>query len=115
MPARTLDEIVVVRVPGAVFYECFDPNCTEFPREHPEVGVPQWRKVGYGNQARYTVPAKTAALMLDHAQDFGEAMSCGVDDPRAGRMVARWVERERERLAFAHGVTLAYDPRWWAS
>lgn len=89
---------IEVRVPGAVYYECFDPHATEFPREHPEIGSPSWKRFGRGAQARYTVEPDVAERMLDHAETFGEAISHGVDDPTAGRMVVRWVERERARL-----------------
>lgn len=90
--------MVEVRVSGFVYYECFDPYATEFPREHPEVGEPVRVKIGKGRQFRYTVTRDVAELMLEHAQDFGEAMSHGVDDPSVGRRVLAWVERERDRL-----------------
>lgn len=89
---------VQVRVPGAVYVECFDPLATEYPREHPEIGKPERVKIGKGRQYRYAVTEDVARGMLWHAEVFGEAISYGVDDPTAGRMVLRWVRRERERL-----------------
>jgi len=99
---------VEVRVSGWVFYECFDPMCTEFPREHPEVGEPVRVKVGKGSQFRYTVDRETAITMLEHARTFGDAMSFGVDDPSIGKRVVRWCEREAERL----GLELYYEKGW---
>lgn len=93
--------MVEVRVSGFVYYECFDPGCTEFPREHPEIGVPVMVKIGKGRQFRYTVPRDVAEVMFDHAEVFGEALSFGVDDPSVGRKVLAWVRRERERLGLA--------------
>ena len=92
-----------VRVSGFVYYECFDPAATEFPREHPEIGKPRVRKVGYGKQMVYQGTREVAVLMLSQAHSFGEAQSYGVDDPSVGRRVLAWVGREAERL----GVTEA--------
>lgn len=92
------DAIIEVRVPGAVYNECFDPYATDYPREQTGLGTPQRVKIGKGHQFRYAVTREVAIDMLDHAELFGEAISFGVDDPRAGRMVLRWVERERQRL-----------------
>lgn len=90
--------MVEVRVSGFVYYECFDPAATEFPREVPEIGTPTVVRIGKGRQFRYTVTRDVAATMLEHAQIFGEAMSFGVDDPSVGRRVLAWVARERARL-----------------
>lgn len=90
--------MIEVRVPGAVYSECFDPFATEYPREQPGLGTPVVVKIGKGRQYRYTVSREVALDMLDHAKVFGEAISFGVDDPSAGRMVVRWVERESKRL-----------------
>lgn len=88
-----------VRVPGAVYYECFDPYCTDVPRESgwPE---PKTRSVGKGRQMRYEVSREMAVDMIENAELFGQAISYGVDPETAvtGRMIVRWVERERERL-----------------
>ena len=97
---RAETEQVEVRVPGAVFYECFDPCATEYPRE-ANLPEPERRRVGKGSQYRYRVSVALGRDMLDHAEIFGEAISFGVDDPRAGRMVVRWVARERERLGWS--------------
>lgn len=91
------NELIEVRVPGAVFYECFDPCATEFPREVNLI-EPTVVKIGKGRQFRYAVTRAVALDMLDHAEVFGEATSDGVDDPSVGRAVVRWVARERARL-----------------
>lgn len=88
---------IEVRIPGYVYYECFDPACTEFPRE-VNLPAPTTVRIGKGYQMRYRVTPELAAEMLDHAQTFGEALSRGVDDTRPGRETLRWVERERLRL-----------------
>lgn len=94
---------VELRVSGFVYYECFDPMCTDVPRE---LGwpVPTTVKMGKGYQMRYTVTAKIAAEMLSNARAFGEAMSSGVDDPSIGRRVVRWAVRECERLGLPESV-----------
>lgn len=97
-----------VRVSGFVYFECFDPGCTEFPREHPEIGEPVRVKIGKGSQYRYTVERETARTMLEHARTFGDAMSFGVDDPSIGRRVVQWTEREAARLGFE----LYYEKGW---
>lgn len=89
--------MIELRVSGFVYYECFDPMCTDVPRESGWPS-PATRKVGKGYQMRYTVSEEMALDMLENAQDFGEAMSHGVDDPSIGRRVLAWVDRERERL-----------------
>jgi len=85
-----------LRIPGAVYNECFDPYCTDVPREE---GWPKstTHRVGKGFQHRYIVTPEQREDMLQHAEDFGEAISYGVDDPTAGRMIVRWVERERAK------------------
>jgi hypothetical protein len=90
--------VIELRVPGAVFHECFDPMATAVPREEgwPE---PERRRVGKGSQFRYRVSREQAEAMLEHARDLGEMWSYGVDDPGIGRRIARWAERERERIA----------------
>ncbi len=98
-----MEEFLDVAMPGSVYYECFDPGCTEFPREHPEIGAPAFFKRGRGVTVTYRVTRDVAVLMLSQAHSFGEAQSYGVDDPSAGRRVLQWVEREAERL----GVTEA--------
>lgn len=97
-----------VRVSGFVFFECFDPGCTEFPREHPEIGEPVRVKIGKGSQYRYTVDREMACQMLEHAHTFGDAMSSGVDDPSIGRRVVSWCEREANRL----GLVCRYEHGW---
>jgi hypothetical protein len=90
---------VELRVSGFVYYECFDPMCTDVPRElgWPE---PVTVKMGKGYQMRYEVTGTVAREMLANAFSFGEAMSSGVDDPSIGRRVCRWARRECERLGF---------------
>lgn len=88
-------------MPGFVYYECFDPACTEFPREHPEIGAPAFFKRGRGYTVTYRVTRGVAALVLGHAKVFGDAISYGVDDTSVGRRVVRWVERESARVGVA--------------
>lgn len=87
-----------LRMPGSVYYECFDPMCTEFPRENPDIPKPTSRRYGRGLQFRYVVNRDQAERILEQAETFGEAMSFGVDDPSVGRRILRWVESERKLL-----------------
>jgi hypothetical protein len=98
------DVLVEVRVPGRVYFECFDPVTTEFPRACPGLGTPRRTRTGRGWQFRYHVTRETAKAMLDHAETFCAAISHGVGDPSARRMVLRWVARERARLAWLLGA-----------
>lgn len=91
-------QMVEVRMPGRVYDECFDPLATDVPDEEGWPSPEQF-KIGGGRQFRYMVKPADAVEMLDHAEVFGEAISSGVDDGgAAGRMVLRWVARERGRL-----------------
>ena len=90
-------KLIEMHVPGLVYDECFDPMATEAPREYgwPK---PTVYKVGRGWQFRYEITREQREEMLDVAESFGEAQSYGVDDPSVGRMVLRWVEKERRKV-----------------
>lgn len=87
MPSKT-----TLAVPGFVYYECLDPNCTEFPRE-TGIDFVRIRKVGRGCQMIYELDDEQRLDLLEHVRIFGEAMSHGVDDPSVGRRVLRWVDK----------------------
>ena len=86
-----------IRMPGTVYRECFDPAATQAPGE---LGLPAPTRaaIGVGHRYTYDVDAETAEMMLDHAEEFGEAISAGVDDPSVGRAILRWVDEERARI-----------------
>jgi hypothetical protein len=91
--------VVLLRMPGRVFAECFDPRATGVPAE---MGWPEGtrRRSGRGVRVSFYVTPAQRIEMLDHAQDFAEALSGGVDPECAAAMraVLRWVASERAKL-----------------
>jgi hypothetical protein len=91
---------VILTVPGYIYYECLDPHCTEFPREHPDIAKPTWRKMGFGGQFTYDVTEEQYADILSHVLVFGQSQSSGVDDPSVGRRIVKWVEKKTGKDAW---------------
>jgi hypothetical protein len=89
-----------LRIPGMVYDECFDPRATGVPKEN---GWPEPTRVvrrGFGHQLVYDVDRATALDMAEHAIEWGDTLSFGVDPDmaRVAKRVAQWGRHERERI-----------------
>lgn len=88
---------IEIRVPGRVWDDYLDPNCSTMQVELGLDAVPQrWRKVGKGSQLIYSdVPLDIARELADYLNDRGRSL-LGDEEPET-----RGVHRRAMLLAAA--------------